>query len=119
VISFETGEAHRVEFPEPSYSVYGTGNAEFETDGLKAFTTRFGVHVGEEHGHVDDVTSTHPLNRYRSTQRRRGHARNPHRNPTRHSRARARIVERGGCRAVRPLTLHDLLRANSESSFFS
>ncbi len=32
VVSFETGEAHPVEFPEPSYSVYGTGNAEFETD---------------------------------------------------------------------------------------
>ena len=32
VVSFETGESHPVEFPEPAYSVFGTGNAEFDTD---------------------------------------------------------------------------------------
>ncbi len=32
VVSFDTGESHPVEFPEPAYSVFGTGNAEFETD---------------------------------------------------------------------------------------
>jgi oligopeptidase B len=32
VMSFDTGEAHPVEFPEPAYSVYGTGNAEFDSD---------------------------------------------------------------------------------------
>jgi oligopeptidase B len=32
IVSFETGEAHPVEFPEPAYSVYGTGNAEFDSD---------------------------------------------------------------------------------------
>ena len=32
VMSFETGASHAVEFPEPAYSVSGTGNAEFETD---------------------------------------------------------------------------------------
>ena len=32
VVSFETGESHPVEFPEPAYSVLGTGNAEFDTD---------------------------------------------------------------------------------------
>ena len=32
VASFETGESHPVEFPEPAYSVFGTGNAEFDTD---------------------------------------------------------------------------------------
>jgi oligopeptidase B len=32
VVDFETGEAHPVEFPEPAYSVYGTGNAEFDSD---------------------------------------------------------------------------------------
>jgi oligopeptidase B len=37
VVDFETGAAHAVEFPEPAYSVYGTGNAEFDTD-----TYRFG-----------------------------------------------------------------------------
>jgi len=29
--SFESADVHRVEFPEPTYSVYGTGNAEFDT----------------------------------------------------------------------------------------
>ena len=32
VVSFETGESRPVEFPEPAYSVFGTGNAEFDTD---------------------------------------------------------------------------------------
>jgi oligopeptidase B len=32
VADFDTGESHPVEFPEPVYSVYGTGNAEFDTD---------------------------------------------------------------------------------------
>jgi len=32
VVSFDSGESHPVEFPEPAYSVSGTGNAEFETD---------------------------------------------------------------------------------------
>jgi oligopeptidase B len=32
VVSFETGQSHPVEFPEPAYSVFGTGNAEFDTD---------------------------------------------------------------------------------------
>jgi len=32
IVSFETGAAHPVEFPEPAYSVYGTGNAEFDSD---------------------------------------------------------------------------------------
>ena len=54
VISFETGEAHPVEFPEPSYSVYGTGNAEFDTDTLPlclrvAGYARFGVRLRPEH----------------------------------------------------------------------
>lgn len=31
VRSFDTGESHQVEFPEPVYSVWGTGNAEFDT----------------------------------------------------------------------------------------
>ena len=30
--SFRTGESHTIEFPEPTYSVYGTGNAEFDTE---------------------------------------------------------------------------------------
>ena len=32
VVSFEIGESHAVAFPEPAYSVFGTGNAEFDTD---------------------------------------------------------------------------------------
>jgi oligopeptidase B len=32
VLSFESGAYHPVEFPEPAYSVFGTGNAEFDTD---------------------------------------------------------------------------------------
>jgi oligopeptidase B len=32
VVSFDSGESHPVEFPEPAYSVWGTGNAEFDTD---------------------------------------------------------------------------------------
>ncbi len=32
VVNFETGESQPVEFPEPVYSVFGTGNAEFDTD---------------------------------------------------------------------------------------
>jgi oligopeptidase B len=35
VASFETGESHPVEFPEPAYSVFGTGNAEFDTDAFR------------------------------------------------------------------------------------
>jgi oligopeptidase B len=29
--SFVTGQSHQIEFPEPVYSVWGTGNAEFDT----------------------------------------------------------------------------------------
>ncbi|PWT74013.1 MAG: oligopeptidase B, partial [Proteobacteria bacterium] len=29
--SFSTGQSHQIEFPEPVYSVWGTGNAEFDT----------------------------------------------------------------------------------------
>jgi oligopeptidase B len=32
ILSFDTGSFHPIEFPEPAYSVFGTGNAEFETD---------------------------------------------------------------------------------------
>jgi oligopeptidase B len=32
VVSLETGESQPVEFPEPAYSVFGTGNAEFDTE---------------------------------------------------------------------------------------
>jgi oligopeptidase B len=32
VLNFETGDAQPIEFPEPAYSVFGTGNAEFDTD---------------------------------------------------------------------------------------
>jgi oligopeptidase B len=32
VVSVGTGESQPVEFPEPAYSVFGTGNAEFDTD---------------------------------------------------------------------------------------
>ncbi len=32
VVSSESGESHPMEFPEPAYSVFGTGNAEFDTD---------------------------------------------------------------------------------------
>ena len=32
VASFDSGESHPIELPEPVYSVWGTGNAEFDTD---------------------------------------------------------------------------------------
>jgi oligopeptidase B len=32
VLEFETGESRPIEFPEPAYSVFGTGNAEFDSD---------------------------------------------------------------------------------------
>jgi oligopeptidase B len=32
VVTVETGKSEPVEFPEPVYSVFGTGNAEFDTD---------------------------------------------------------------------------------------
>src|SRR5262249_49589159 len=32
VLRFEGAQAHAVQFPEPAYSVFGTGNAEFDTD---------------------------------------------------------------------------------------
>jgi len=37
VVNIETGKSDPIEFPEPAYSVFGTGNAEFDTD-----TFRFG-----------------------------------------------------------------------------
>jgi oligopeptidase B len=32
VMSFATGQSHEIEMPEPVYSAFGTGNAEFDTD---------------------------------------------------------------------------------------
>jgi len=32
VLRFDNAEVHDVQFPEPAYSVFGTGNAEFDTD---------------------------------------------------------------------------------------
>jgi oligopeptidase B len=32
VVSFDSGESHPIELPEPAYSIWGTGNAEFDTD---------------------------------------------------------------------------------------